>query len=274
MARLRTPVLAALLFLALTGVGPAPAALSVSGPLSRPADGGPLPRPGDAITGTARVTDGDTLRIAGTRIRLLGVDAPESRQLCPDASGKSWPCGQVAARKLEALVAGRTVRCMPENLDRYGRTVASCSVDGQDLGEVLVREGLARAYARYSDRYVATEAAAMGRHRGLWEGDAEAPWDWRRDKGAATAAAERDPKPADTADARGPKPAATADAGEAGCRIKGNISGDGRKLYHTPGMATWSRTRIDPARGERYFCDEASAQASGWLPASGGKTQP
>lgn len=261
MARLRTPVLAALLLVALTGLHPAPAPLSTTGPLPRPS-AGPLPRPSGDILGTARVTDGDTLRIGETRIRLFGVDAPESRQLCPDGTGKSWPCGKAATRKLETLVAGRTVRCVPENLDRYGRTVASCSVEGEDLGEILVRDGLARAYARYSDRYVAAEAAAMGGHRGLWEGEAEAPWDWRREK-TATAAAARDPKPADTAD-----------AGDPACRIKGNISGDGRKIYHTPAMSTWARTQIDPARGERFFCDEASARASGWVPASGGATQP
>ncbi len=48
------------------------------------------------VTGTARVIDGDTLDIAGERIRFHGIDAPESRPTCI-ASGATWPCGQRAS---------------------------------------------------------------------------------------------------------------------------------------------------------------------------------
>jgi hypothetical protein len=54
------------------------------------------------------------------------------------------------------------------------------------------------------------------------------------------------------------------------CPIKGNISqagsgqSTGRRLYHVPGMQDYDRTVIDPARGERWFCTEAEAQAAGW----------
>lgn len=50
-----------------------------------------------------------------------------------------------------------------------------------------------------------------------------------------------------------------------GCTIKGNISiSTGKKLYHLPGMEDYESTRIDPAKGERWFCTESEAIANGW----------
>ena len=57
------------------------------------------------ITGPARVIDGDTLDIAGERIRLHGIDAPESRQTCI-ADGATWPCGQSATDALTEFIGG------------------------------------------------------------------------------------------------------------------------------------------------------------------------
>ncbi len=51
------------------------------------------------ITGPARIIDGDTIDIAGERIRLHGIDAPESGQTCV-ADGVTWPCGQSATAAL------------------------------------------------------------------------------------------------------------------------------------------------------------------------------
>lgn len=47
--------------------------------------------------------------------------------------------------------------------------------------------------------------------------------------------------------------------------IKGNISSDGRKLYHYPGCPSYNATRIDESKGERWFVSEAEAQAAGWV---------
>jgi hypothetical protein len=49
------------------------------------------------------------------------------------------------------------------------------------------------------------------------------------------------------------------------CTIKGNISANGR-IYHTPASPNYTATRIDPSRGERWFCSEAEARAAGWRP--------
>ncbi|WP_310428025.1 hypothetical protein [Chamaesiphon sp. VAR_48_metabat_135_sub] len=50
-----------------------------------------------------------------------------------------------------------------------------------------------------------------------------------------------------------------------GCNIKGNISwSNENKLYHLPGMKDYQITKIDLDKGERWFCTESEAIASGW----------
>ncbi len=75
------------------------------------------------ITGTASVIDGDTLEIHGQRIRLHGIDALESRQLCR-LDGKLWQCGKDAANALADKIARRPVTCENLGRDRYKRTIA------------------------------------------------------------------------------------------------------------------------------------------------------
>jgi len=48
------------------------------------------------------------------------------------------------------------------------------------------------------------------------------------------------------------------------CRIKGNISTGGERIYHVPGQRYYGATRIDVLKGERWFCSEAEARAAGW----------
>jgi endonuclease YncB( thermonuclease family) len=97
----------------------------------------------DNLSGQASIIDGDTLEIHGTRIRLWGIDAPESNQLCRDDESLQYRCGAKAANELDAFIARRPVDCSPVNMDRYGRTVAVCSIDGVDVAEWPVRNGLA-----------------------------------------------------------------------------------------------------------------------------------
>jgi len=132
------------------------------------------------ITGRAYVVDGDTLRIAGTEIRLEGIDAPEIGQMCADAPGRTFDCGRMVRRRLWDMVRGLPVTCAPAGADRYGRTLAHCEVNGLEINEALVDAGLARAFVRYSAEYVAPEAEAIAAKRGLWAGQWGAPWDWRK----------------------------------------------------------------------------------------------
>jgi endonuclease YncB( thermonuclease family) len=139
-----------------------------------------LPAMAGDLTGQASIIDGDTLEIHGTRIRLWGIDAPESDQLCRDDDSRLYRCGALAANDLDHFIARRPVNCIPLNLDPYGRTVASCSVGGADLGEWLVRGGLALDWPRYSKaKYDAAQRDAERAGRGIWKGSYVEPWLYR-----------------------------------------------------------------------------------------------
>jgi endonuclease YncB( thermonuclease family) len=134
----------------------------------------------DDLIGQASVIDGDTLEIHATRIRLWGIDAPESSQLCRDDDSKLYRCGAEAANALDTFIARRPVSCAPLNLDPYGRTVASCMVGGIDLGGWLVGNGLALDWPQYSKgRYKETQRGAERAGRGIWKGSYVEPWLYR-----------------------------------------------------------------------------------------------
>jgi endonuclease YncB( thermonuclease family) len=134
----------------------------------------------DDMIGQASVIDGDTLEIHSTRIRLWGIDAPESTQLCRGEDSDPYRCGAQAANDLDTFILRRPVNCNPISLDRYGRTVATCSVGGADLGEWLVRNGLAVDWPQYSHgRYDAVQREAEQAGRGIWKGSYVEPWLYR-----------------------------------------------------------------------------------------------
>ena len=200
------------------------------------------------VAGRAWVIDGDTIEVGSARIRLFGVDAPESAQSCV-AGSRPWPCGRQATRALTGRIDGRSVAFEERDRDRYGRIVAVCRLDGQDLNAWLVRESWALAYRQYSRTYMDEEAAAKAARRGVWRGEFVPPWDWR--KGNRLKAATRDAPSVAARD-------------RSACRIKGNIShNSGRRIYHVPGDRDYERTRISRSRGERYFCTETEARAAG-----------
>jgi len=132
------------------------------------------------LIGQASIIGGDTLEIHGARIRLWGIDAPESTQLCRGEDSLQYRCGAKAANDHAAFIARRPVRCVAVSLDQYGRTVATCSVDGVDLGDWLVRSGLALDWPQYSKRkYDAAQRDAEHAGRGMWSGSYVEPWFYR-----------------------------------------------------------------------------------------------
>jgi endonuclease YncB( thermonuclease family) len=154
-----------------------PALLVLTLPISPPAHA-------DTLFGTVvRILDGDTVEVLDVRkdlhrIRLAGIDAPESKQ----------PFGTKAKQQLSALVGGEAVSVEWHKRDRYGRTVGTLMVDGMDVNLAMVRAGYAWWYREYageqspSDRrlYEAAENAARRDGDGLWTDPRPiAPWDWR-----------------------------------------------------------------------------------------------
>ena len=121
------------------------------------------------------ITDGDTLKLNGIIYRLWGIDAPETKQDCPDG----WPAGRLATTRLQALMQGKTILCEDKGRDRYGRMLAICRADGEDLGAIMVREGMAWAFARYSRDYAPQEDQAKAEGLGVHGHGCVVPWEWR-----------------------------------------------------------------------------------------------
>ena len=192
------------------------------------------------LSGPAAVIDGDTLDVGGQRVRLEGIDAPEMAQTCRRSDGSTWSCGRDAAEVLADLVARRSVTCRSGGTDKYNRALAVCSVDGLDVNAEMVRRGYAWAFVKYSSTYTSEEAQAREAGAGVWQGEAQTPWQFREKRWAV-------------AESRAPD----------GCAIKGNISDNGR-VYHMPWSPWYGRVKVDLARGERWFCSEAEAQSAGW----------
>jgi len=130
---------------------------------------------------TPRVVDADTLEVAGQRVRLQGIDAPESAQSCRQATGQRYGCGESATQALRARIGTGAVTCTIEGRDRYNRALGICyAADGTDLNAWLVRQGYALAYRRYSTRYVPEEDQARATQAGIWADEFVPPWAWRR----------------------------------------------------------------------------------------------
>lgn len=132
-----------------------------------------------SLTGYAHVIDGDTLSVGGMRVRLEGVDAPEAGQTCRRQNGFTWSCGAMATAALRTLVGGRQLNCKRKGFDRYGRTLATCFSDGQDINAAMVRQGYAWAYLRFSWAYAIEEMLARYERVGIWQGDARPAWEYR-----------------------------------------------------------------------------------------------
>lgn len=123
-----------------------------------------------AFAGPTRTIDGDTFEGIGDdgnvyRYRIWGIDAPESRDVCPDG----YPAGRMATETLDALLSNAVVSCNPMDTDRYGRVVAVCRADGQDIARLMVMHGYAWDWPRYSNGYYAhVQSIAEQSGRGLW----------------------------------------------------------------------------------------------------------
>ena len=186
--------------------------------------------------------DGDTLEFENVIVRLHGIDAAETGQRCVGPDKKIYRPGDQAIDFLKDKVK-RGVKCVGSTYDDYGRLVATCfDSSGNNIDRDMVRDGLAWAFVKYSVDYVAVENEARMRRLGVWSMSCQTPWEFRGKRWKV--AAQKAPE---------------------GCPIKGNISDNG-KIYHVPWSRHYSRTKIDTAKGERWFCNEEDALKAGWRP--------
>lgn len=130
---------------------------------------------------TLAMSDGDSGRCVTAdgerhRVRLAGIDAGEVAPFTRCRQRPNvWACspvarttGSEAARRARQLAAAGA-RCTVTDTDHYGRNVAVCTVNGRDLGGLLVREGLAVSETNYGDPYRSEEEAARRERRGIWQ---------------------------------------------------------------------------------------------------------
>jgi micrococcal nuclease len=201
---------------------------------------------GGTLVDVSGVTDGDTIkvRVAGSteRVRLIGIDTPE---LSP-----AQCYAQQAASKMQSLVQSKQVVIVADptqsDRDTYGRLLRHVYLtDGQSVAQLMIADGFGKEYTyekpyRGQAEYRAAQASAQSAGKGQWGAQCVPP----------------PPAPEQVAPAPSPSSAA--------CLIKGNISGDGEKIYHVPGQRYYDETKIDTTKGERWFCTRAAAQAAGW----------
>ncbi|MGI9426680.1 MAG: thermonuclease family protein [Hyphomicrobiaceae bacterium] len=195
------------------------------------------------IRGKASVISSAIISVNDVRMRLDGVDPPESNQRCDLGNGMQWFCGRSAAAVLFLLVHERDVTChdrAPRSKDSAFKRV-QCYVGGVDVSAEMIRRGMAWAASDAPADYKAAEGAAMAEAVGIFQADTERAQDyrqrsWREAKGALNS----------------------------DCPIKGNIDSLGRRFYHLPWSQWYALTTIDTGRGERWFCNEAAARDAGW----------
>ena len=210
------------------------------------------------IVGPARVIDGDTVEIRGTRIRIQGIDAPEMDDTCLRPDGTSWACGVWSTEAARTRFGGRTLQCEDLGERTWGRVVARCLYGEVDVAAAMVEKGAARACPRFAQQhahsrgYMDIERGALAAGRGIFDGTPPPLAGFCRTGGDARQASARQ---------------ATQVTERRDCVIKGNINAEGVRIYHMPGQQFYDVTRINEAAGQRWFCTEAEARAAGWRPA-------
>ena len=123
------------------------------------------------FTGRPLILDADTIIMSGERIRLKGIDAPETTQRCLGAEQQSYPCGQVSTPALIDKIGVSRLTCIGETRDHYKRVLPTCYLDDLEINGWLVRHGYAfglseifKPICRRGRRSECPETWNVGRH--------------------------------------------------------------------------------------------------------------
>lgn len=202
-------------------------------------------------TGTVTsVVDGDTVKVKLSTnktetLRFIGVDTPELK------GTEQQKCfGKQATARTKALLLKKTVTLESnpdEDRDHFGRLLRYVSVGSKDIGAKLIENGYAFSYKKFPhprlDSYNQLEQRAIASKKGLWK----------------TCAAE-----SQSSKAVHQISSQQSSQNSSQCRIKGNVSTSGEKIYHLSNCGSYAKTEITTATGERWFCTEQEAKAAGW----------
>lgn len=215
------------------------------------------------------VVDGDTIKIhingQVESVRFLLVDTPETSH---PRLGKQ-PFGEEAKEFTRKMVEGKTVQLEKDvsDRDKYNRLLYYVYVDGKSVQEELLRNGLARvAYVyvpntKHVDRYYEIQKEAQQKGVGIWSIE-----NYAQEDGFHKEVVEGDDSINSNANQNNNvnNPLSPESSGD--CNIKGNISSSGEKIYHMPGQQFYERTKIEPSKGEQYFCTREEAEKAGFRP--------
>ncbi len=131
------------------------------------------------IIGNVRVIDGDTININNNKIRLHGIDAPETKQTCK-LDSVDWFCGKQSTEELKKIINDQSVECTVSDIDIYNRYVAICLVNELNLNQWMVKNGWAIAYRYYSTDYIIEEKYARDNKIGIWKSEFLKPYQYRK----------------------------------------------------------------------------------------------
>lgn len=191
------------------------------------------------LSGRARAIKGDLLRIEGRLVKLASIESPAAAYPCKRSNGRSWNCSAAARLALRRMVHGKTVTCTNTGETDSGHLLGRCAIDGQDIGEDLVRNGHVFAAQGFFATYGASEEEAKADKVGIWQGKAVRPEEWRSQ--VWEEAKQASPE---------------------GCPIKGFVRRSDR-TYAMPWSSGYGR-RMRERRGDRWFCSEEEAREAGF----------
>lgn len=134
------------------------------------------------ISGTARVIDGDTIEINKNRIRLVAIDAPETKQKCLDKNYFEYLCGEASTAFLKKLISHKNVDCYYSEKDMYNRYLGDCKLGEMNINYEMVKSGMAIIYnLKDADEELKNlETEAQNKKLGLWQGSFEEPKQYRK----------------------------------------------------------------------------------------------
>jgi endonuclease YncB( thermonuclease family) len=134
------------------------------------------------IFGTAKIIDGDTIEINKNRIRLAGIDAPETKQKCLDKNSFEYLCGEVSTNFLKKLINDKNVACDYSQKDIYNRYLGECKLGEININYEMVKNGMAIIYnlKDANDELKNLEVDAKNKKLGLWQGAFLEPKQYRK----------------------------------------------------------------------------------------------